>query len=228
MVRLLFLVILVLSACGRPLTPNERAFADTLFGPQIDPSAVRFVDGHFAQSYTFEYKARPRVTCTERIYPPAKTQSGTFTTSPGAIALFNKVFFREDMFIEDYGYAVNGRGNLYALMLFAHEMTHVWQWQNRRQTGYHPLRVAREHTPGHDPYLFELGSDPQFLSFPYEQQASIVEEYVCCRALAPKAARTQRLHDMLSQAMPVARLSQIVPDHAFVPWKGVQTRGICD
>lgn len=228
MLRLFILVLLVLSGCGRPLTSNEIAFSDTLFGAHVDTDRVRFVKGHFAQSYTFQYQARPRVTCTERIYPPSQTQTDTITTSPGAIALFNKVFYRTNLFLEDYGYAVQGRGNLYALMLFAHEMTHVWQWQNRKRTGYHPLRAAREHKPGHDPYLFELGSQPDFLSFPYEQQASIVEEYVCCRALAPKAARTQRLHDMLGRAMPVAQLSQIAPDHAFVPWKDVQTRGICD
>ena len=29
-------------------------------------------------------------------------------------------------------------------MLLAHEMTHVWQWQNRKRTGYHPLRAAAE------------------------------------------------------------------------------------
>jgi hypothetical protein len=228
MVRLFLLLFFVLSACGRTLTPNEIAFADTLFGPQIETDRVRFVDGHFAQSYTFRYQTRPRVTCSERIFPPPKTDSGVITTTPGAIALFNKVFYRDDMFLEDYAYAVQGRGNLYALMLFAHEMTHVWQWQNRDRTGYHPLKAAREHKPGHDPYLFELGAQPDFLSFPYEQQASIVEEYVCCRALAPKAARTKRLHEMLSQAMPVTQLSKIAPDHAFVPWKGVQTRGICD
>lgn len=226
MMRLLLLVFLLLSACGRPLTLNEVAFADTLFGEQIDTRKVRFVDGHMANSYTMQYRARPRVTCTERIYPP--TDKTTITTSPAAITLFNKIFYRDDLFLPDYGYAVQGRGNLYALMLFAHEMTHVWQWQNRGRTGYHPLKAAQEHKPGHDPYLFELGSQPDFLSFPYEQQASIVEEYVCCRALAPKAARTKRLHEMLGRAMPVAQLSRIAPNHAFVPWKDVQTNGICD
>lgn len=225
MLRLFLLVFLLVSACGRPLTPNEKSFAKTLFGGEVDTKKVRFVDGHMANAYTMQYQARPRVTCTERVYPPRETK--TITTSPGAITLFNKVFYRDDMFLDDYGYAVQGRGNLYALMLFAHEMTHVWQWQNRDRTGYHPLKAAREHQPGHDPYLFELGSQPDFLSFPYEQQASIVEEYTCCRALAPQAPRTKRLHDMLSRAMPVTELSRIAPDHAFVPWKNVETKGIC-
>ena len=224
--RVLLFAFLVLSACGRPLTPNEIAFADTLFADQVDPARVRFVRGHLAESYTFRYQARPRVTCMERIYPPPTDP--VITTSPGAISLFNKVFYRKDMYLDDYAHASGGKGNLYALMLFAHEMTHVWQWQNRRKTGYHPLKAAQEHRPGHDPYLFDLGTQPALLSYPYEQQAAIVEEYVCCRALAPKAARTQRLHDMLSRDIPVARLSQIVGNHAFVPWKGADLNGICD
>lgn len=221
----LWVLFLFLCACGRPLTPNEIAFADTIFADQITTSRVRFVRGHAAESFTMRYQARPRVTCTERIYPPQKEQS--FTTSPGAITLFNKVFYRKDMYLEDYAYSINGRGNLYALMFFAHEMTHVWQWQNRDRTGYHPLKAAQEHQPGHGPYLFELKTKTDFLSYPYEQQASIVEEYACCRALAPKAARTQRLHNMLSQNLPVARLSQIIDNHAFVPWEKAQIHGIC-
>lgn len=223
--RFFILILLIFPACGRPLTQNEIAFSDTIFGNEIKPERVRFVRGHMAESYVTRYKARPRVTCSERIYPPPKQEY--FVTSPGAITLFNKVFFRKDMFTPDYGYAVQGKGNLYALMLYAHEMTHVWQWQNRAKTGYHPLKAATEHSPGHDPYLFDISTKPAFLSYPYEQQAAIVEEYVCCRALAPKAPRTQRLHDMLKQAMPVADLSSIVQHHAFVPWKGANTRGIC-
>lgn len=224
--RIFLVIFVIFSGCGRTLTPNEIAFADTIFGNEINAKRVRFVRGHLAESYTMRYQARPRVTCSERIYPPPKEE--VFTTSPGAISLFNKVFFRKDMFLPDYGVAHQGRGNLYALMLYAHEMTHVWQWQNRRKTGYHPLKAASEHKPGHDPYLFEIASKPAFLGFPFEQQAAIVEEYVCCRALAPKAPRTQRLHGMISQAMPVADLENIVPNHAFVPWKEAQLAGICE
>ncbi|WP_319826266.1 hypothetical protein [Thalassovita sp.] len=207
------------------MTPNEMAFSSTIFGAQIDTSRVRFVRGHIAESYTVRYRARPRVTCMERVMPPPPGPE--FTTSPGAISLFNKVFYRRDLYLNDYGHGSGGKANLYALMLLAHEMTHVWQWQNRDRTGYHPLRAAQEHAPGHDPYLFEITSKPDFLSYPYEQQAAIVEEYTCCRALAPKAARTQRLHALLAQHMPVARLSEIVENHAFVPWKDARTQGIC-
>ena len=36
-----FLALLLLAACGRPLTPNEAAFLQTLQGPALDASQVR-------------------------------------------------------------------------------------------------------------------------------------------------------------------------------------------
>ena len=112
-------------------------------------------------------------------------------------------------------------------MIFSHELTHVWQWQNRATTGYSPLRAAFEHTGGVDPYLFDLDSDPKFSDFAYEQQGSIVEEFVCCRALAPQAPRTQRLRALISQVMPVAELPQNRTYEVKMPWSGVDLNGIC-
>ena len=58
-----------------------------------------------------------------------------------------------------------------AMMLFAHEMVHVWQWQNRHVTGYHPLKAAQEHNAV-DPYLFDLSQAPKFLDYGFEQQGA--------------------------------------------------------
>ena len=228
---ILFLALLLgLAACGRPLTEAEEAYAETYYGDQVDPARVRFVNGHFARSFTMRYQARPRVTCQERIFPPI--EGDTFESSPAAIALYQTVLYRKNLYRPDFTqeYLVEGEPatNLYDLMLFAHEMTHVWQWQNRKVTGYSPWRAAREHRPGHDPYLFELDSQPDFLSFPFEQQAAIVEEFTCCRALAPQAARTKRLHDMLAEVMPVRLIQTRVDALATVPWKGAKIEGICD
>ena len=118
--------------------------------------------------------------------------------------------------------------SLLAVMFFAHEMIHVWQWQNRTQTGYHPLKAASEHGQGKDPYLFDIQDQTKFLDFGYEQQASIVEEYICCRALDRDAPRTQRLHDMIAQSFPVARLDQNILGRAVrLPWDEVEVKGIC-
>ena len=229
-VILLLALLLGLIGCGRPLTEAEKTYADSYYGDQLDPTRVRFVDGHFARSLTMRYAARPRVTCQERIFPPRA--GDTFESSPAAIALYQHVLYRDTLYRDDFTqeYLVNGKRatNLYDLMLFAHEMTHVWQWQNRNVTGYSPWKAAREHRPGHDPYLFELDSQPDFLSFPFEQQAAIVEEFTCCRALAPNAARTKRLHKMLAEVMPVRLIQSRVDALATVPWQGAEVQGICD
>ncbi|MCC7319415.1 MAG: hypothetical protein IT542_00395, partial [Rubellimicrobium sp.] len=198
---------LLLAGCtGRPLTPSERAFLDTVQGDTLDPSAVRIHDG-LAQGAPVRVPPRPRLTCQERLFPPRETP---FLSTPGAMALFQSVHVRDDLYAADFTRRDwNGEElpDLLDVMLLAHEMTHVWQWQNRALTGYHPLKAAFEHVGNPDPYLFDPDTRADFLSFGYEQQGSIVEEFVCCRTLAPDAARTQRLFEMIAAVMPVARYS---------------------
>ncbi len=221
-----FLILLLVTSCGRPLTEGERAFAAKIQGDALNLDYVRLVRGAPVASVTFRRLPRPRLSCRERILPPVKDE--VVTASPAAVALFNHIFFTRDWYAQDFLPAYPDRLYLVEAMLLAHELTHVWQWQNRKTTGYHPLRAAAEHGTRIDPYLFELTSERDFHSYGYEQQGSIVEEYVCCRALAPKARRTRRLHDMISDAMPVSDLPQSRETDVYLPWKDVQVQGICD
>lgn len=222
----LLLCLLLLAACGRPLSEAERSFLSDIHGDSLDMDRVRLVDGAPVAAVTFRRKPRPRVTCRERILPPVKEEE-IVTSSPAAVALFNKIFFSKDWFTEDYMPAYPERLYLVEAMLLAHEVTHVWQWQNRRETGYHPLRAAAEHSNTPDPYLFSLDSSPDFLSYGYEQQGAIVEEYVCCRALDPQAARSKRLHEMLKAVMPLTDLPQSRQSDVYLPWKDAEIAGIC-
>ncbi|PCJ05935.1 MAG: hypothetical protein COB16_14730 [Rhodobacteraceae bacterium] len=221
-----FLILLLAASCGRPLTERERAFAAEIQGAALDLDRVRLVRGAPVAAVTFRRLPRPRLSCRERILPPVKDE--IVTASPAAVALFNHIFFTKEWYTEDYMPAYPDRLYLVEAMLLAHELTHAWQWQNRRQTGYHPLRAAAEHGSRTDPYLFDLTGERDFLSYGYEQQGSIIEEYVCCRALAPQAPRTHRLHDMIRGAMPVSELPQSRESDVYLPWKDVQVRGICD
>lgn len=217
---------LVLAGCGRPLTDTETAFLADLHGDSVDLSRVRLVDSSPAGSVTFRRKARPRVTCRERILPPPT--DAIVTSTPAAVALFNQVMFSDGWYLEDYLPDWPERIYLVEAMLLAHEVTHVWQWQNRAVTGYSPLRAAREHATQDDPYLFELAPDRTFLDFGFEQQGTIVEEYVCCRALAPDGARTLRLHALLAEVMPVAPLPTDGREGAVVlPSREADLDGIC-
>jgi hypothetical protein len=151
------------------------------------------------------------------------------TVTPAAMTLFNKVLFSKNWYTNNYLPAFPKRLYLIEAMLIAHELTHVWQWQNRKRTGYHPLRAAAEHSNSDDPYLFDLNEAPDFLNYGYEQQGAIVEEYVCCRALDPAAPRTKRLHAMLKGAFPVANLPRDGKSEwdVYLPWKDAEVRGIC-
>ncbi|WP_170436699.1 hypothetical protein [Ruegeria arenilitoris] len=227
MVRLIsILLFLALLSCGRPLTENERAFASKVQGETLDLDRVRLVEGAPVASITYERKARPRLACRERILPPVKDE--IVTGKPAAIALFNRVYFTKDWYLDDYMARYPDQMNLVAAMIFAHELTHVWQWQNRKTTGYHPLRAAAEHGGRKDPYLFDLDNSADFLDYGFEQQGAIVEEYVCCRALDPDAPRTQRLHDMLAKHFDPAILPGVRRESdVVIPWSGAKVEGIC-
>ena len=226
--RLFLLIALVaLSACAaRPLTEGETAFAAALKGDQVDTSRVRFHNGLIAGSFTYQRPIRPRLTCQERIWPPSRGE--TVTVSPGALVAFNRVFYRRDLYRDDFMPRYPEEIDLIDAMLMAHEMVHVWQWQNRDRTGYHPLKGASEHAGNPDPYLFDLTTRARFLDYGYEQQGAIVEEYVCCRLLDPQAPRTARLRAMISEAMPIEGLEAAISrPRVTLPWSGARTRGIC-
>ena len=224
--RLLCLFCLMfLAACGRPLTESEEAFAQMVHGDALDTSKVRVVDGAPTRAVTFRRKPRPRTTCRERIFPPAKDE--IVTSKPAAMALYNHMLFDKDWYLDDFVPDYPDQIGLVAAMLLAHELTHVWLWQNRDRTGYTPLRAAFEHNGTDDPYLYNLNNDARFSDFGYEQQGSIMEEYICCRSLDPAAPRTARLHALVAAEMPVKPLPASRAYSVGLPWDGVQLEGIC-
>ncbi|SLN35073.1 hypothetical protein PSA7680_01666 [Pseudoruegeria aquimaris] len=218
------LPLLLLAACTiRPLTPNEAAFTEALTGESLDAAPIRLVTNDFIGSVPYSRPVRPRTTCREKILPPPEGSREEVRTA--GMVLFNHVHLNPDFAPEDLMPGYPERINLAAAMFLAHEMVHVWQWQNRETTGYHPLKAAAEHRV-EDPYLFEIGAQPDFTAFGYEQQASLVEEFVCCAALDPEGARTARLRALLRQAMPLT-LSRLDEAEIHVPWPDLEPEGIC-
>jgi len=219
----LLLSFLLLFSCGRPLTEAEKSFTNQLFGESADTSRIRFHDGALVGKVTYQRQKRPRLACRERIWPEPTTE--TVTVGPAAVTIHNKIFYTKPYYSQDYLHEYPNRLYLFAAMLFAHELTHVWQWQNRAVTGYTPIKAANEHSFAEDPYLYDINTKTRFLDYAYEQQAGIVEEYVCCAALDPQAPRTKRLEQLLKGAFPLQRLH--VPREIIIPWEGAQIRGIC-
>ncbi len=227
MYRIAIFALFLLAACGRPLSPNETAFMRAIHGDSIDSKKIRIIEGNPAGSVTYKIPVRPRTTCQERIWPPI-TKTQTVTVSPAATVIYNKILLRDDIYRPDMLAGYPDRIDVFDAMLFAHEATHVWQWQNRRQTGYSPFKALQEHSASVDPYLFDTEAARDFLDFGYEQQGSIVEEYVCCRLLDPNAPRTGRLRQMIGKYMPVSRLDAAIDRPTVVlPWKEARAEGIC-
>ncbi|MCO6381214.1 hypothetical protein [Oceanicola sp. 502str15] len=226
--RLVFLLCLALFAasCGRPLTEAEKGFLKEIHGDGTDLSRVRLTTYSTVGSIERTYLARPRTTCRELILPPIEQKS--FKSRTAGLVLSNRIFLNPDWYLEEYLEGWPEQLNLVAAMFLAHEITHVWQWQNRAVTGYHPLKAAAEHKLHVDPYLFDPASKTRFLDYPYEQQASLVEEFVCCRALDPAGSRTARLRALLSQAMNPAPLELSRPvSNVMIPWEDAEIEGIC-
>ncbi|WP_281826773.1 hypothetical protein [Jannaschia rubra] len=219
------LLILALTACTRPLTPAETALVAPIHGPTLDTASVRISQTPIVGIFPITYDARPRTTCRERIAPP---QAGRITAQTAGIALFETLLLSPRAYADDYAATDEAGGalDLAGAMFIVHEMTHVWQWQNRGVTGYHPVKAFSEQLAVDDPYLLDPDDPRGFLDFGYEQQASLVEEYLCCATLDPRGSRTDRLKHLLRQVMPVAE-PEAFARAVTVPW-GDDLDGICD
>ncbi len=198
------LLALLLTACTtRPLTPAEVALVAPLHGPTLDTGIVRIVRTPGIGVFPITYDARPRTSCRERIAPP---RSGRVTAPTAGIALFQTLFVGPLFHLPDYASPIGPDPalDLSSAMFLVHELTHVWQWQNRRLTGYHPARAFAEQVTIDDPYLFDPAATRPFLDYGFEVQAVLVEEYLCCATLDPEGARTGRLMELLREVLPVA------------------------
>ena len=224
--RILFLL-LVLAACGRGLTDTERALVFPIMGDTFNPDAARMVEAGFIGMTTRTYLARPQTTCREKINPPPRGPT-IQARNAGAVA-WTHVLTNPDWTIDNYAEGFPDQFNLVGAMFFAHEMTHIWQWQNRDVTGYSPFRGLAEHKPGVDPYLFDPNEQIAFLDLGYEQQASMVEEFICSRTIAPDGARIERLWDTLRVVMPVQHPTQTPKaTGVFGVYEDANLEGVCD
>ena len=213
--RVLIFLCLILAACGRPLTPAEQSFATQIHGDTIDTSRIRAIHGAPVGVVTYQRPKRPRLACRELILPEPETE--LVTVSPAAVALHNKVFFARDWYLENYMRDYPQQMDLLAAMLFAHEMTHVWQWQNRNWTGYTPWHAIGESIREPDPYFSATGQSPDFLGFGYEQQAATVEDYVCFAFANPTHPRRAELRALLEPVFPVDAFDAAIDRQGLIP-----------
>lgn len=198
----LFLALAVLAACARPLTDAEERFARDLFGPSLDTSKIAVAQGLGLLPPPRTVPARvTRVAATDQAC--LRTPQPRGAQPPQAFALWHCVHFDNGLYSSDMAFGWPSGPRVPQALVLAHELTHVWQWQNRKQTGYSPLRAIRESLRLADPYYSATGEAPEFLSFGFEQQAAMVEDFVCFSFANPDHPRRGELLALLAPVLPV-------------------------
>lgn len=193
-------LLLMLSACSRGLTPAEEAFANDLFGDGLDTSKVRVAQG---LGITPLYRTVPgKITLVEGTDRACvRTPQPRGAQPPQAFAVANRLHFETGLYSSDMVIRWPEGLRIPQSLILAHELTHAWQWQNRNVTGYSPARAVAESLALADPYFSE--GQATFYSFGYEQQAAIVEDYVCFAFANPDHPRRAELRAILAPVFPL-------------------------
>ncbi len=213
-VRFVFLclALIALAACSRPLTPNEAAFARDLFGDQINLKRARIA--HFP-GYVPPPRPLPEeatvLVGTERACVRERVPIGE-REPPSAFALWNLMQFDATLYANDLALQYPERVRFPTTFLLAHELTHVWQWQNRAESGYSPFWGIWEALSLTDPYFSDREDAPEFLAFGFEQQAAMITDFVCFTASNPDHPRRQELRELLLPVLPVDRFERAIMD----------------
>ena len=194
-------LLLALAGCARPLTPAEAGFARDLFGPSLDATKVEVAQGvGITPLYRTEVRKVTRVQGTDKAC--VRTPQPRGAQPPQAFAFRNRVHFETGLYSSDMVINWPEQLRIPQALVLAHELTHVWQWQNRARTGYSPRRAVAESWRLADPYFSD--GDQAFFAFGYEQQAALVEDFVCFSFANPTHPRRAELRAILAPVFPVA------------------------
>ena len=200
---------IALAACARPLTEAEQDFARDLFGDTLDTSDVSVSQG---LGLTPPPKTVPAsltvLTGTDKAC--VRTPQPRGAQPPQAFALYNRLHFDSTLYSSDMALGWPLGLRFPNAIILAHELTHVWQWQNRAKTGYSPARAVAESWQFADPYYSAPGGAPVFYAFGYEQQAALVEDFVCFTIANPTHPRRAELREILEPVLPVAAFEAAV------------------
>ncbi len=215
---ILALALALIASCSRPLTENEAGFASALFGPSLDTDRVRIAQGLGVTpppgppvaGYSFTRREVPKDAC-NRDKPSPRTGP------PAAFVFFERLNYHPDYYAGDSMAGWPDKIRIPHVILLAHELTHVWQWQNRERTGYHPSKAVREGIYSYDPYFYRIETDKPFLDYGFEEQGALVEDYVCFRLINPEAERFAKLRALLAPVFPLDRLDAALEGIAPIP-----------
>ena len=206
------IALVCLSACSRPLSENEVQMSQTLFGDTLDTSKVRVRAGVGALPLPNPdpipedvAKAAPRdipKTVCDRV--PQPDQKWTY---PAGFVLWNQIYLKREFYRDDMFDGWPESLPMPHALLMAHELVHVWQWQNRDRTGYTPFKSGAESFQPGDPYYWPGREPGAYLSYNFEAQAALVEDYMCMTLFVPDHPRRKELEALIAPVIPVGQLA---------------------
>jgi hypothetical protein len=235
MIRILIIAVIsasLLSACGgRHLTINETAFISKHHHPRLNLNKVKVAesieDGVDELMKSAEFKAQAKafksthqgVSLTKADILKAyrkhsagrkKGLSGMKGGSADAITFFNTIYFDNGYYSDDILEGYPDFIFINDAALLAHEVTHVWQYQNRDITGYHPVKALFEHIQYSDPYSYTLTPGKKFLDYRYEQQGRIVQDYILIYYVNSSDPRVATYEKLIKESIPLKSLKLYV------------------
>ncbi len=205
-IALLSLLVVLAGCAGRPLTEGERQFASDVIGPRLDAGKVRVAAGFGLQAPPATPDPPPQA---KRGTVPGicdRVPQGPRTEPPPAFALWNRIHLARKYYRDDTAPRWPQGVLLPQSLIMAHELVHIWQWQNRGRTGYRPGRAVLESLLNLDPYYYTSADGDVFLRFGYEQQAALMEDYFCYALLDPANPRRAELREILAPHFSIDRL----------------------
>ena len=198
---------LLLSACARPLSSNETAVAKEIFGDTLDTQAVKVTAGIGVLPLPRPHSVPPGEEARVVQAPPDLCERKRTTRRvydwPAAFVLNDTVFFSYRYYAPDAFTGFPASAPYPASILLAHELVHVWQWQNRARTAYTPGGAAGESVAKVDPYWFTVDRNAEFFSLGYEQQAAMVQDFVCYALFDRADPKLEELATVLRPVLPV-------------------------
>ncbi|KAB7610126.1 hypothetical protein F9L33_14615 [Amylibacter sp. SFDW26] len=197
------LVVFCLVGCTeRSMTKKEVAYIDAFHGETVDTESIIFARGlrWGVRNVLKDIRSNPEMlkSIQENNIDLKDVKSSLLTTA--AVVVGNKVYFRSDIYLDDFGDSPFETDRA----LVGHEVTHVWQWQNRQETGYNLFKVVSEHIKYKDPYYYDIIPGQKYGEYRFEQQAEMVEDYLLLRLTDPHGNKTKKLANVLSPAFPNA------------------------
>lgn len=215
------LLMLAIGGCiSRELTPHEKMFVQATHTNTVAQSKVRIargVDGKEVRRTLRKDLQRSALTLKHNGKAVSVDDlQKALLTGPGAITIGSKIYYRKNYYQANFVPAWPRPLIVNWASLLAHEVTHVWQYQNRRVTGYSLSKIAMEHIRYRENvYHYNIVRGKKFLEYRFEQQGQIIQDWVTCRCMAPNSPKTSELEKLIEAVIPSGPYRRLICQQNF-------------